>query len=77
MLNFGTLSMSAAVGLVLAFWSTVGSAADEIIHDAEYSILKAQNGEKWTKDDQTIDEKLAEIRNKNGGKPPNIVYIRV
>ena len=52
-----------------------GQAANPIIHDAEYAIIKAQNGQAWAADDKAIDKKLAEIRKKNGGKPPNIVYI--
>jgi arylsulfatase len=46
-----------------------------IQHDAEYYILEAQNGEKWAEDDKEINAKLANIRDKNGGKTPNIVYI--
>ena len=46
-----------------------------IIRDAEYKILEVQNGEAWASDDQEIASKLAELREKNGGKPPNIVYI--
>jgi len=49
--------------------------AGEIIHDAEYAIIEAQNGKAWAADDKTLDKKLADIRKKNGGKPPNIVYI--
>lgn len=49
--------------------------AQSIQHDAEFSILEAQNGERWKADDQLIDAKLAEIREKNDGKSPNIVYI--
>ncbi len=49
-------------------------AQDKVIHDAEYYILEAQNGKKWAADDKTIDKKLTEIRKKNGGKAPNIVY---
>jgi arylsulfatase A-like enzyme len=49
--------------------------ADDLIHDAEYAIIEAQNGEAWAADDVTLDKKLADIRAKNGGKPPNIVYI--
>ena len=49
--------------------------AAEIIHDAEYTILAAQNGEAWAADDEAIESKLAEIRKRNGGKPPNILYI--
>jgi len=52
-------------------------AANEIVHDAEYYILEAQNGEQWAKDDETVDKKLAEFRKRNGGKPPNIVYILI
>jgi arylsulfatase len=47
----------------------------DIVHDAEHNILKAQHGTKWAKEDAEIDAKLAEIREKNGGKPPNFVYI--
>jgi len=65
------------MGLALAFWSSVSSAAGEIIHDAEYYILKAQNGEKWAADDKSVDAKLAEFRKKNGGKAPNIFYILI
>jgi len=46
-----------------------------IIHDAEYSILEAQNGKQWKEDDKKLDKKLAEVRKKNGGKAPNIIYI--
>ena len=63
--------------LVCAFLLATGvaNAKDAIIHDAEYTIIEAQNGETWAADNKAIDEKLAEIRAKNGGKPPNIVYI--
>jgi len=49
--------------------------AKDIVHDAEYGLLEAQNGERWARDDDAIDAKLAELRKKNGGKPPNIIYI--
>ena len=68
------VTMLYALATVLA----VGSASaldQEIIHDAEYYILAAQNGEQWAKDDMAIDQKLKELRDKNDGKPPNIVYI--
>jgi arylsulfatase len=55
--------------------TTYVQAADKIIHDAEYYIIEAQNGEQWAADDKKIDRKLADIRRKNGGYPPNIVYI--
>lgn len=51
--------------------------AQSIPHDAEYYILEVQNREKWAADDKVIDAKLAEFRKKNGGQPPNIVYILI
>jgi arylsulfatase len=48
-----------------------------IVHDAEYYILEAQNGEAWAAEDRIIDQKLAEFRARNGGKPPNIFYILI
>lgn len=56
--------------------STLGLFAEApIVHDAEYKILEAQNGQQWAKDDKVVDSKLADIRKKNGGKAPNIIYI--
>ncbi len=48
-----------------------------VVHDAEYYILAAQNGERWHTEDRAIDQRLAEFREKNGGKPPNIFYILI
>ena len=48
-----------------------------IQHDAEHYILLKQHGEKWAAEDKALDKKLADARAKNGGKPPNIVYILV
>ena len=55
--------------------SAVG--AREIVHDSEYYILEAQNAERWAADDEAVDAKLAAFREKNGGRPPNILYILV
>jgi arylsulfatase len=52
-------------------------AAEEIIHDGEYYFLQAQHGEKWAVEDKEVDAMLAEIRAKNGGKRPNILYILI
>ncbi|MEH6633766.1 MAG: sulfatase-like hydrolase/transferase [Halopseudomonas aestusnigri] len=49
--------------------------AKDIIHDAEYSVIEAQNREAWQADNKQVDQKLKDFRNKNGGKAPNIVYI--
>lgn len=66
------VSIVPLIGLLLL---TPFASAGEIIHDAEYAIIEAQNGKAWAADDKELDAKLAEIRKKNGGKPPNIVYI--
>jgi arylsulfatase len=51
--------------------------AAEIVHDAEFYILEKQNGERWATEDKDLDQRLAEFREKNGGKPPNIFYILI
>ena len=48
--------------------------AADIVHDAEYYIIEAQNGERWTAEDKELDARLAELK-KEHGKAPNIVYI--
>jgi arylsulfatase A-like enzyme len=61
--------------LALAITTQARAAEEPIIHDAEQAVLAAQHGERWAREDAEIDSKLAEIRDQNGGKPPNIVYI--
>ena len=48
--------------------------ATGIVHDAEFYILNAQNGEKWTAEDKTLDQKLSELRKRHGA-PPNVIHI--
>lgn len=59
--------------LLLSF----AAAAVELVHDADYYVLKAQNGEQWARDDKLVDKDLADFRKQNGGKPPNIIYILI
>jgi len=56
---------------------SAGAQDSEIIHDGEYNFLAAQHGEKWAKEDIEIEADLAQIRKKNGGKRPNILYILI
>ena len=49
----------------------------DIVHDGEFNFVKAQYQEAWAQQDKRIDTKLAEIREKQGGKRPNILYILV
>jgi arylsulfatase len=51
--------------------------ATGIIHDGEYNFVKAQYAEKWAAEDKEIEKKLADIRKKNGGKRPNILYVLI
>ena len=60
--------------LVTGAGASLAQAADKIVHDAEYYILEAQNGEKWAAENAELDKKLAALREKYG-QPPNIVYI--
>ena len=48
-------------------------AKDQIIHDAEYYILEAQNGKVWAVEDGNLDKKIAELRTKYG-RPPNLIH---
>ncbi|MGB1140219.1 MAG: sulfatase-like hydrolase/transferase [Halioglobus sp.] len=53
------------------------ASAKDIVHDAEFYILKEQKGAEWAQEDKDLDARLAAHRNDNGGKPPNIVYILI
>lgn len=70
---------SLTVGLagIFACSAPNSSHAADIIHDGEYQFLKRQHAEKWSKEDKSIDAKLAEIRKNNGGKRPNILYVLI
>ena len=64
---------AAVTGIVLAS-ATLGA---EIVHDGEFNYLRAQFSEKWAAEDVDVDRKLTDIRTRNGGKRPNILYILV
>ncbi len=65
--------VSLALSLTLSLALAVVVDAREIVHDAEYYILEAQNGKVWAVEDQELDEKLAELRAQYG-QPPNIIH---
>lgn len=61
-----------------SFLLSAGSiGAVELAHDAETYILEAQHAEQWAADDAAVDAKLEAFREKNGGKPPNFLYILI
>ncbi|GAA6192797.1 sulfatase-like hydrolase/transferase [Phaeobacter sp. NW0010-22] len=68
-------SMVIAASLLLG--TSVLAEGDGIVRDGEYRYLEAQLGDQWAAQDKDIDAKLAEIRDTNGGKPPNIVYVLI
>ena len=72
--SLSVISVAAALGLSLSCGSPDVSAAKDIVHDAEYYILNAQNGDKWAAEDSELDKKLAELRARHG-RPPNIIHI--
>lgn len=68
------LSSCLLVGLMFTVSQVM---AANIVHDGEYNFLESQHGKKWAKEDREIHAKLADIRKKNGGKRPNILYILI
>lgn len=62
------------IGFLLAVLATSPTYGADIIHDAEFYVLEAQHGDKWSAEDEALDAKLAELREKYG-KPPNIIHI--
>ena len=75
-LALNTISASFRASSALAFLLVAGAVAakenGKIVHDAEYYIIEAQNGEKWAAEDKELDKKLAELQKKRG-RPPNII----
>ena len=72
--------MGRTMKLGAALWLLVGVAvaprvgAQEIVHDAEYYILEAQNRQVWTAQDANLDSRLEELRAEHG-TPPNIIHV--
>lgn len=68
-------TQSFAVLLALALYSAMSvAAARDVVHDAEYYVLKAQNGKKWAAEDKVLKQKLAKLQ-KKFGRPPNLIHI--
>ena len=71
---FTTIALVVLLTIAPIILAAMPAYAKDIIHDAEYYILEAQNGERWATEDIELNEKLAAMREKYG-QPPNIVYI--
>jgi len=74
MKGFIAAGFAAAIGLTLSCSSQESMAQKQIVHDAEFYVLQAQHGDKWAAEDKTLDQKLAELREKHG-RPPNLIHI--
>ena len=57
-----TLLIGAVLLVASGLAVPVSATAADIVHDAEYYILEAQNGERWAAEDKKIDAKLAELK---------------
>jgi len=68
-----TLIAVALIAGLLVGNQTASAQQPAVVHDAEYYILDAQNGQKWAAEDKDLDVRLAELRKKYG-RPPNIIH---
>ena len=68
--------LSAALAAAV-FGATASAQDNPIIHDGEYRFIQAQYAETWAEQDTRIEARLAEIREANGGKRPNILYVLI
>ena len=53
-----TVALILLVALGGGWTNIAGAQGSEIVHDAEYYILEAQNGEKWAAEDAALDKSL-------------------
>ena len=73
--RFHTLILFFAVlAIMLGTGEVPAKENGKIVHDAEYYILEAQNGERWAAEDSELNKKLAELQKKHG-RPPNLIHI--
>jgi hypothetical protein len=65
------------LGLLLLTAANGVHAQEPIQHDAEHYMLLAQHGDRWAREDVAIAAKLEAVRNANGGKRPNILFVLI
>lgn len=68
---------SAITVLTLLSGAQAAAQSEPIVHDGEFSFLRAQMGEQWDAQDIEIDSRLQELREANGGRTPNILYVLI
>ena len=69
-----TTTLAIAMGISLGCSQSEEAIAKDIVHDAEYYIVKAQHGDEWAKEDKELDKKIAALKKKHG-RSPNIIHI--
>ncbi|MBK1792292.1 sulfatase-like hydrolase/transferase [Persicirhabdus sediminis] len=67
----------APIGVIAAGIISAHAEEKPIIHDGEFEFVKKQHAQKWAAQDKEIEAKLANIREKNDGKRPNILYVLI
>ncbi|MHC5003954.1 MAG: sulfatase-like hydrolase/transferase [Planctomycetota bacterium] len=65
------------LALLIILAASPSGFGQSLVHDGEYGFLAAQHGEEWARQDREVDDRLAQIRARNGGKRPNIVYVLI
>ena len=58
------MKIQKAACLALGMLASISANARDVVHDAEFYVLKAQHGERWAKEDKSLDAKLAELEKK-------------
>ena len=71
------MCIKATLAILIFALPELSLARGEIQHDAEHYMLLAQHGDRWAQEDKAIAAKLAEVRQANGGKPPNILFVLI
>ncbi len=74
MKSITAIAVVSAIGLTISCGLPDAQASKEIIHDADYYVLKATHGKAWAEEDSELNIKLAALK-KKFGTPPNIVHV--
>jgi arylsulfatase len=74
MKNLLALAIASTIGITLSCGISDVNAANKVVHDAEFYVLKAQHSKKWNAEDRELKKKLATLKEKYG-TPPNIIHI--
>lgn len=74
--SFFSTAIVAAAGALLSFTAYAQDTItpDGIVHDAEFYVLKAQNGERWAAEDEELQARLDALEERFG-RPPNLIHI--